>query len=37
MKGKINELNRKENVRELYADTDKEKRDFQAVISFLRH
>jgi hypothetical protein len=37
MKGKINELKRNENVRDLYADMDREKRDFQAVISFLHH
>jgi len=37
MKGKINELKRNENVRDLCADMDKKKRDFQAVISFLHH
>jgi hypothetical protein len=37
MKGKINELKRNENVRDLYTDMDKKKQDFQAVISFLHH
>ena len=37
MKGKINELRRNENLRGLYTDKDKKKRDFQAVISFLHH
>jgi len=37
MKGKINELKRSENVRDLHADVDKKKWNFQAVISFLHY
>ena len=37
MKGKINEVKRNENVRDLQADKDKKKSDFQVVISFLDH
>lgn len=35
MKAKINELTQNKTVRDLYADTDKMKRDFQPIISVL--